>query len=221
MPSLLELLDRTTVQAVDALTGMGLGTDVGAMLLLQSDAAEAAEAVAALGELCERAGALDVAVTDDPAEGAPCSRPGGMALPALEALGDWLLDDVCVPRSRSVELLAARRRRRAHEVGLTIGVFGHAGDGNFHPTVIFDRADEASTAAARRAFDLITRAALDLGGTVTGEHGVGAAQARVARRGARRGRPRRAAGRQAGPRPAGPARPGGGPAPVERGCRVP
>lgn len=172
VPSLMELLDRTTVQAVDTLTGMGLGTDVGAMLLLQSDAPDAATAVQELVVLCEASGALDVAVTDDPAEGFALLEARRMALPALEALGDWLLDDVCVPRSRSVELLAAVEAVAA-DVGLTIGVFGHAGDGNFHPTVIFDAQEEASVAAARRAFDLITEAALRLGGTITGEHGVG------------------------------------------------
>lgn len=63
-----------------------------------------------------------------------------LALPALESLGDWLLDDVCVPRSRIAELISAVEQIAA-SVGLTIGVFGHAGDGNFHPTVVFDAKD--------------------------------------------------------------------------------
>ena len=94
------------------------------------------------------------------------------ALPALERLGEWLLDDVCVPRSRIVDLIG-RIEEIAAEEALTIGVFGHAGDGNMHPTVIYDGADPASRAAALRAFDAITAAALELGGTITGEHGVG------------------------------------------------
>jgi glycolate oxidase len=61
----------------------------------------------------------------------------------------------------------------AADEGLTIGVFGHAGDGNMHPTIIFDDSDPASRAAALRAFDRITGHALELGGTITGEHGVG------------------------------------------------
>ncbi len=61
----------------------------------------------------------------------------------------------------------------SQRLGIVIGVFGHAGDGNLHPTVIFDAADPESTTTARAAFDEMTRAALELGGTVTGEHGVG------------------------------------------------
>jgi glycolate oxidase len=95
-----------------------------------------------------------------------------LALPALEQLGDWLLDDVCVPRSRVVDLVEAVETIAA-DLELTIGVFGHAGDGNLHPTVIFDQRDEATRDAARTAFDRITGAALALGGTITGEHGVG------------------------------------------------
>ena len=117
-------------------------------------------------------GAVDVATGDDPQEGAQLLEARRLALPALEQLGDWLLDDVCVPRGRIVELLE-RIESVAADEGLTIGVFGHAGDGNMHPTIIYDDADEAARAAAMRAFDRITEHALDLGGTITGEHGVG------------------------------------------------
>jgi len=95
-----------------------------------------------------------------------------LAYPALEALGSPLVDDVSVPLSQlaavidEVERVAARR-------GLTIGVVGHAGDGNLHPTVIVDPRDPASPAAAHEAFDEIADYALSLGGTVTGEHGIG------------------------------------------------
>lgn len=95
-----------------------------------------------------------------------------LALPALELLGDWLLDDVAVPRSRVTDLISSIETI-AEEAGLTIGVFGHAGDGNLHPTIIYDDADADSRAAAMSAFDAITRRALELGGTITGEHGVG------------------------------------------------
>ncbi|MEH3033530.1 MAG: FAD-binding protein [Aeromicrobium erythreum] len=169
--SALEIMDRTTLAAVDDLTRMGLG-DAAAMLLVQSDTADAASVLAAVATRCEQAGATDVAVADDPEEGAQLMEARRQALPALERLGDWLLDDVCVPRSRIVDLVQ-RIEQVAADEGLTIGVFGHAGDGNMHPTIIFDEADEASRAAARRAFDAITRHALDLGGTITGEHGVG------------------------------------------------
>lgn len=171
-PSLLEILDRTTVQAVDEMSGMGLGSEVAALLLVQSDDADAEALLARVEELCAAHGAVDVARSSDPDEAALLMEARRLALPALERLGDWLLDDVAVPRSRIVDFIAAVEQI-AEDVGLTIGVFGHAGDGNLHPTVIFDDADADSRAAALRAFDAMTRRALELGGTITGEHGVG------------------------------------------------
>jgi glycolate oxidase len=171
VPSLLEILDRTTLHAVDAHTGMGLG-DAAAMLLIQSDDPHAEELLAEVERICGAAGAADLARSDDPAEASLLMEARRMALPALEALGDWLLDDVSVPRGRVVDLVQAVERVAA-DVGLTIGVFGHAGDGNLHPTVIFDGSQQAGRDAASAAFDAITEAALALGGTITGEHGVG------------------------------------------------
>ncbi len=170
--SMLEILDRTTLRAVDVHTGMRLG-DPAAMLLAQADSPDAADVVARAASLCtDAANALDVVTSEDPAESDVLLEARRQALPALERLGDWLLDDVCVPRARVVDLLVAVERIAAEEA-LTIGVFGHAGDGNMHPTIIHDADDPASLAAARRAFDAITGVALDLGGTITGEHGVG------------------------------------------------
>ncbi|WP_139984193.1 FAD-binding oxidoreductase [Nocardioides litoris] len=166
-----ELLDRTTLRAVDRHAGMGLG-DAAAMLLLQADGPDATAVLAAAAAVCAEAGAEDVAVGDDPAESELLMAARRLALPALETLGDWLLDDVCVPRARVVELVEAVEAVGA-DLGLVIGVFGHAGDGNLHPTVVFDQHDPASRDAAATAFDRITAAALELGGTVTGEHGVG------------------------------------------------
>ncbi|WP_300645786.1 FAD-linked oxidase C-terminal domain-containing protein [Nocardioides sp.] len=175
--SALEVMDRTTLTAVDDLTGMGLASGAGpdrrtpaAMLLVQSDSPAAAEVLARAAALCTDA--ADLAVAEDPAEGEALMEARRQALPALERLGDWILDDVCVPRSRVVALLQRVEEVAAAE-GLVIGVFGHAGDGNMHPTIVHDRSDPASLAAAQRAFDAITTAALDLGGTITGEHGVG------------------------------------------------
>jgi glycolate oxidase len=95
-----------------------------------------------------------------------------LAYPALEHEGATLLDDVAVPLPaipallRGVEAIA-----REHDV--VIGTFGHAGDGNMHPTVVYDRGDADAIARARRAFDAILALARRLGGTITGEHGVG------------------------------------------------
>ncbi|MCW2666750.1 MAG: putative FAD-linked oxidase [Frankiales bacterium] len=171
-PALLELMDGTTVRAVEDLTRMGLDASTGALLLLQCDGADAAEEAARCAAACERAGASYTAHTDDREQGEALLEARRQAYPALERLGTTLLDDVCVPVPqvpalvRAVEAVAAR-------TGLTIGTFGHAGDGNLHPTVVYDATSPAQVDAAGRAFDGIVEAALSLGGTVTGEHGVG------------------------------------------------
>ncbi|MGH9058358.1 MAG: FAD-linked oxidase C-terminal domain-containing protein, partial [Acidimicrobiales bacterium] len=95
-----------------------------------------------------------------------------IVLTALELYGTWLTDDVCVPRTRIGELIAGCERISA-EVGLRIAVVGHAGDGNMHPTIVYDRDSPEEFAAARRAFDEILAVGMSLGGTITGEHGVG------------------------------------------------
>lgn len=171
-PSLLEILDRTTVQAVDQMSHMGLGEGVAALLLVQGDDTHADQMVAHIERICADSGAVDVARSSDPAEAALLLEARRLALPALERLGDWLLDDVAVPRSRMVDLIVAIEEI-SERLGIVIGVFGHAGDGNLHPTVIFDDSDPSSRETARAAFDEMTQKTLELGGTITGEHGVG------------------------------------------------
>lgn len=171
-PSLMEILDRTTVRAVDRMTRMGLGEGVAALVLIQSDDPDADDKLLQVEDVCVQRGAVDVVRSSDAAEAALLLEARRLALPALERLGDWLLDDVAVPRSRIVDLIAAVEEI-SERLGIVIGVFGHAGDGNLHPTVIFDAADPRSRATALTAFDEITQKALDLGGTITGEHGVG------------------------------------------------
>lgn len=172
VPSLMEVMDRTTVQAVDKLSRMGIGQDVAAMLLIQSDDRDAEVLLAQVEATCERRGAIDIARSSDPAEAEQLLEARRLALPALEGLGDWLLDDVSVPRSRIVDLITAVEEI-GQRLGVVIGVFGHAGDGNLHPTLIFDDADPQSRAAVLAAFQEVTLKALELGGTITGEHGVG------------------------------------------------
>ncbi|MCY1032283.1 FAD-binding protein [Corallococcus sp. BB11-1] len=173
-PSLLELMDRTTVRAVEAWKPMGLDVEAAALLLARSDAggAQGEEEVGVMAAACERAGATFVMNTADEAEGELLMGARRFAYPALEQQGATLLDDVGVPLSRIPELLAAVERIAAQR-GVRIGAFGHAGDGNMHPTVVFDRNDLDAMTRAKQAFDDILHAALDLGGTITGEHGVG------------------------------------------------
>ncbi|MGY1795669.1 FAD-binding oxidoreductase [Geodermatophilus sp. SYSU D00525] len=174
VPSLLEVMDNTCICAVDDLLHADLDRGAHALLVAQSDAGgeAAGREIEALARLCREAGAELVHTTADPAEGDLLLAARRMALPALEQLGSTLIDDVAVPRSRIAEFLdgcdgiAARR-------GLTIGVVGHAGDGNMHPTVCFDPTDPDQRARAFAAFDDVLELGLALGGTVTGEHGIG------------------------------------------------
>jgi glycolate oxidase len=171
-PSLLELMDRTTINAVEDLTRMGLDRDAGALLLVQCDGPADSGDAERCAAACEQSGATWVGATRDPAEGEQLMQARRSAYPALERKGATLLDDVAVAKPdipamvRAIEVVAARH-------GLVIGTFGHAGDGNLHPTIAFEPGDPASVDAARAAFDDIVRAALDLGGTISGEHGIG------------------------------------------------
>jgi glycolate oxidase subunit GlcD len=174
VPSLLEVMDNTCICAVDDLLKADLDRDAHALLVAQSDAGgeAAAREIALLGELCREAGAQFVHSTDDPAEGDLLLAARRMALPALERLGTTLIDDVAVPRSRIAGFLDGCDAV-ARERGLTIGVVGHAGDGNMHPTICFDPTDPDERTRAFAAFDDILELGLSLGGTITGEHGVG------------------------------------------------
>ena len=170
-PSLLELMDRTTIRAVEALRPMGLDVDAAALLLAQTDSPGPAEAEALLA-LCEAAGAVDAYRSEDAEQADQLLEARRLALPALERMGAVLLDDVAVPRSQLVEAIA-RIERVAVDRDVVIGTFGHAGDGNLHPTVVLPHGDQAAAVRGAAAFRDIVQVALDLGGTVTGEHGVG------------------------------------------------
>lgn len=173
VPSLLELMDRTTVKAVNALAHMGLPETTEALLLAAFDTPDPAADLAAVGALCEAAGATQVVPADDAAESELLLQARRLSLTALEAVkGTTMIDDVCVPRSRLGEMLDGVERI-AEKYALTIGVCAHAGDGNTHPTVCFDAADPDESRRARESFDEIMALGLELGGTITGEHGVG------------------------------------------------
>jgi glycolate oxidase subunit GlcD len=174
VPSLLEVMDNTCICAVDDLLRADLDRGAHALLVAQSDSGgeAAVREIEALAQLCRDAGADLVHTTDDPAEGDLLLAARRMALPALERLGSTLIDDVAVPRSRIAGFLDGCDTIAA-ERGLTIGVVGHAGDGNMHPTIVFDPADADQRDRAFAAFDDILELGLSLGGTITGEHGVG------------------------------------------------
>jgi glycolate oxidase len=172
-PSLLEFLDGPSIAAIQAYRDMGLSESAQAMLLMQSDRGPlAADDVAAMGELCERLGAVEVAVASDREESELLLAARRMINPAVEKVGASFVDDVAVPRARLVELLAGIARI-AVEHDVQILCPGHIGDVNMHPHVVFDRGDATAAARAEAAFGAIMTLALELGGTITGEHGVG------------------------------------------------
>ncbi|WP_329043032.1 FAD-binding oxidoreductase [Streptomyces sp. NBC_01422] len=172
-PSLLELMDRTTVHAVNAMASMGLPETTEALLLCAFDTPDPAADLAAVGELCRAAGATEVVPADDVAESELLLQARRLSLPALETVKSaTMIDDVCVPRSKLGAMIEGTAAI-AEKFGLTIGVCAHAGDGNTHPVVCFDHTDADESRRARESFDEIMALGLELGGTITGEHGVG------------------------------------------------
>ncbi|MEJ7650724.1 MAG: FAD-linked oxidase C-terminal domain-containing protein [Nakamurella sp.] len=173
-PAALELIDQHCLRAVDAWKNMGLATEANVVLLARID--EPGEAGIAAADEVVRCftsnGASWADRSTDEVEAEALFAARRLAYPALERLGPVLTEDVCVPKAHVPEMLA-RIERIAHEHRITIANIAHAGDGNLHPLLIVDHGDEQARARAQDAFSAILRDALDLGGTVTGEHGVG------------------------------------------------
>jgi glycolate oxidase len=173
-PSVLELLDRACLTAVEDWKHLGLEASAAALLLARVDTqgdAGAAESDG-LAAAMTGAGALWVAQSSDDAEAEALFEARRLAYPAFERLGPVLTEDVCVPRSKvpamlaQIEAIAARHR-------VQISTIAHAGDGNLHPLIVTPAGDDAARAAAQAAFEELLDGAIALGGTVTGEHGVG------------------------------------------------
>ncbi len=173
-PSMLEFMDRTTIAAVEEATRMGLDLEAEAMLVIQSDDHPAAATVeiAAIERLCAENGAAACYATSDPDEGEAFVEARRQAIPAVERKGRLLLEDVGVPIPRLSELvLGIERIAAARDV--PIAVIAHAGDGNTHPLIVYDPADDMQHERALVAYGEVMQLAMDLGGTITGEHGVG------------------------------------------------
>jgi glycolate oxidase len=173
-PVTLELMDQATIVAVDDMHGLGLDRDAAAMLMIESDlpGAAAAEELDLAEAACLRAGASSLVRAADAQEADWLRQARRLALRALERQGVVRMEDVGVPRARVPALLRAIDRICAQH-GVRVATFGHAGDGNLHPNFIFERGDPRAEELTERVRDEIFRAALDLGGTVTAEHGIG------------------------------------------------
>jgi glycolate oxidase len=174
LPSALELLDRACLRAVEDWKHLGIEADAAALLLARIDTqGDAGDAEArAIAACFEESGAMWATASTDEVEAEALFDARRLAYPALERLGPALTEDICVRRSRVPDMLA-RIEAIAAENELLISTIAHAGDGNLHPLISTPVGDDAARARAQTAFDQLLDAALQLGGTVTAEHGVG------------------------------------------------
>jgi glycolate oxidase len=178
IPCTLEFLDQMTIRCVEAYAKIGLPTDCAALLLMETDGHPAAVADEAdrMVAIAKAHGAREVKIAADAAESLQLASARRSAFSALARMRPTtILEDVTVPRSELAKLVAfiadtATKHR------LQVGTFGHMGDGNLHPTFLTDERDEAEMARVHLALDDIVAKTLELGGTITGEHGVGLAK---------------------------------------------
>jgi len=168
-PSMLEIIDQTTLKAVEQWHPLGFEV-AGSILLMQLD--ENFELGDAAIATCQLHGMIDGMFTTDASEAADLIRVRKLAYPALERLGASLLDDVALPVTKIAGFVGLVEQL-AIKYQLTIGIFGHAGDGNMHPTIVHDHGDLEGEKRAKLAFSEIVKIAQSLGGTATGEHGIG------------------------------------------------
>lgn len=173
-PSMLEFMDSVAINAVEDKLKMGLDRNAAAMMVAASDdrGAAGADDTEFMARVFSEAGATEVFSTSDPDEGEAFVAARRFAIPAVEAKGSLLLEDVGVPLPALADLVSGVEKIAAQRE-VMISVIAHAGDGNTHPLIVFDPADEAMTARAQLAFGEIMELAVGLGGTITGEHGVG------------------------------------------------
>jgi glycolate oxidase len=173
-PSMLEFMDSASINAVEDKLRMGLDREAAAMLIAGSDerGRAAGEDAEVISGVFQEHGATEVYATDDPEEGEAFVAARRFAIPAVEAKGTLLLEDVGVPLPRLADLVTGVARIAA-ERDVMIAMIAHAGDGNTHPLIVYDPADQAMKQRADVAFGEVMELALRLGGTITGEHGVG------------------------------------------------
>jgi len=178
IPCTLEFLDRMTIHCVEDYAKIGLPLDCEALLLMETDGhpAAVADEAARMEKCCRDCGCLEVRVAGDEAEAAKLAGARRSAFAALARVAPTtILEDATVPRSelakmvRFVDTVAKKHRLR-------IGTFGHMGDGNLHPTFLTDERNEDEMRRVEEAFNEIFDEAIRLGGTITGEHGVGLAK---------------------------------------------
>lgn len=176
IPATMELLDQVTMQVVEDYKPIGLPVDQKVMLLIEVDGSVLSEVendFQKVIEQCEKNGATIIKQAKTEEERAQLFAGRRAALPALARVKPTtVLEDATVPRSRIPDMLV-RLEEIAEKYKLQIGTFGHAGDGNLHPTILTDARDEEEMGRVRQAIDEIFATALEMGGTLSGEHGIG------------------------------------------------
>ncbi|SOC36286.1 FAD-binding oxidoreductase [Ureibacillus acetophenoni] len=175
IPVTLEFLDRKTIDAVEQFMKIGLSTDVEAMLIFEQDGdlSQVEQDIHVMTEIAVENGATFTKIANDEEEAEQLKTARRVALSALSRLRPTtILEDATVPRSELAEMVK-RIDRIAEKYNLTIATFGHAGDGNLHPTCLTDVRDTEELKRVEEAFEEIFEEALSLGGTITGEHGIG------------------------------------------------
>ncbi|HSZ43594.1 MAG TPA: FAD-linked oxidase C-terminal domain-containing protein [Trebonia sp.] len=172
-PSLLEFIDNPTINAIEDYRRMDLDRSAAGLLIGQADGAAADDDVRRMMKCCEKAGADLVMRSANRAESDLLLEARRLAGTAVMATGPTVIDDVCVPPGQLTRMLEAVQRV-SEDSGLTIAVTAHAGDGNLHPALLLPDLTDRSVARALDAGERLCQHAVGLGGTITGEHGVGA-----------------------------------------------
>ncbi len=175
IPSTLELMDQSTLQVVENYLHMGLPQDCEAILIIEVDGREDLldHDMAKIQSICETNGARNMDVAAESSDRERIWRARRSISPALGRIKPGKInEDVTVPRAQ-IPSLIRHIRRLADKYGLTIVSFGHAGDGNIHTNIMLDRKNHEELNRAEKAVEELFRVVLDLGGTLSGEHGVG------------------------------------------------
>jgi len=175
IPATLEIMDNATIRTVEDYAKVGLPIDAEAVLLIEVDGilAVVEKEAAKVIEVLQANHADAIQVAKDPAERDKLWAARRAALPALAKLRPTtFVEDATVPRSKVPDMIRAVKQTAA-KYNVTIGTFGHAGDGNLHPTIVCDIRDAAEMERVQQAMDEIFATAISLGGTLSGEHGIG------------------------------------------------
>jgi glycolate oxidase len=178
IPSTMEIMDKATINCVENYVKIGLPRQMAALLLIEVDGhpAMVAEEAAGVERILNEVGAAEVHVAKDADEAASLAAARRTALSALARVSPTtLLEDATVPRSMLAETFALIEKL-TEKYQLTVGTFGHAGDGNLHPTVLCDERNEDEMKRAHAFYDELYEQVLAWGGTVSGEHGIGIAK---------------------------------------------